>query len=101
MTVLRIVRFTTPPEHSDQMLARRAELIAATRRRFSGLTETRLARVDESTWVDQWRWESAAQMQSAIDAVTTIPGAGEAFALIKDPSFEVMEIVDEQGGSKS
>jgi hypothetical protein len=97
MAVLRIVRFTTDPGHSEAMVARRAELIAATRQRFDGLTATRLARVDERTWIDHWRWESAAQMQAAIDNVTTIPGAAEAFALIGDPRPEVAEIVDEHG----
>ncbi len=93
MAVLRIVRFTVEPSRSAQMLAHRAELIAATRQRFPGLTGTRLARVDEQAWVDQWRWESAGNMQAALDA-----GAQETFALIADAHAEVAEIVDEEGG---
>jgi hypothetical protein len=96
MSVLRIVRFTTDPARTDEMLEVRAGLIAATRERFEGLTETRLARVDEHTWIDQWHWESAELMQRAIDNVATIPGAGEAFALIAEPSPEVAEVVTEE-----
>ncbi|MEY9886448.1 hypothetical protein ABIA31_000074 [Catenulispora sp. MAP5-51] len=95
MAVLRIVRFTTDPARTGEMLETRAGLITATQKRFPGLTETRLARVDERTWIDQWRWETAEHMQRAIDNVATIPGAGEAFALIAEPQPEVVEIVDE------
>lgn len=95
MAVLRIVRFKTDPAQAEEMLLIRAGLIAATRERFPGLTETRLARVDEGTWIDHWRWESAGHMQAALDAVATIPGAGEAFALITEPQPELAEIVEE------
>lgn len=37
-------------------------------------------------------------LQRAIDQVATIPGAGEAFALIAEPKPEVAEIVDEGAG---
>jgi hypothetical protein len=101
MAVLRIVRFTTDPAQADKMLQTRAGLISATRERFEGLTETRLARLDERTWLDQWRWESAEHMQRAIDDVATIPGAGEVFALIAEPSPEVAEVVAEEVGAAS
>ncbi|NUS15891.1 MAG: hypothetical protein HOY69_31585 [Streptomyces sp.] len=99
MAVVRIVRFTVEPGRSREMQERRADLIAETSRRFPGLTETRLARVDEDGWVDQWRWESAGHMQAALDGVATIPGAREAFAVVTDARAEVAEIVDEKTGS--
>lgn len=99
MAVVRTVRFTLEPAQSPQMRELRANLIAATRQRFPGLTGTRLARVDERVWVDQWRWESAGHMQAALDAVATIPGAQESFALVADARPEVAEIVDEENGS--
>lgn len=95
MAVLRIVHFTTDPAQAEEMLQVRAGLIAATRERFPGLTETLLARVDEATWIDHWQWESAEHMQRALDNVATIPGAGEAFALITEPQPMVAEIVGE------
>lgn len=98
MTVLRIVRFTTDPESADEMLVRRAALIDATRGRFDGLLGTRLARVDERTWIDHWHWESADRMQNAVDNVAAIPGAEEAFAVIGNPTPEVAEVVDERLG---
>lgn len=95
MAVLRIVRFTTDPAQAEEMLQTRAGLIAATRERFAGLTATRLARVDEATWIDHWQWESAEHMKRALDNVATIPGAQAAFALIADPSAEVAEVVED------
>jgi hypothetical protein len=56
MAVIRTTRFTVDPTDVDEMIAKRAELIAAVRAAFAGLTEARLARVDEKTWVDAWRW---------------------------------------------
>ncbi|NUR57088.1 MAG: hypothetical protein HOV87_00015 [Catenulispora sp.] len=95
---MRSVRFTTDPERTGEMLGRRGELIEATRERFEGLVETRLTRVGADTWIDHWLWESAEQMQHAIENVATIPGAQEAFAVIGNPIPEVAEIVDEHSG---
>lgn len=95
MAILRTIRFTTDPAQAAAMQTARTALIAATRERFDGLTATRLTRLEDGTWIDHWRWESAAHMQRALDNVATIPGAGEAFALVADPHPEVAEIVDE------
>lgn len=95
MAVLRTVRFTTDPDQADALRAARTALIAATRDLFDGPTETRLTRLDDRTWIDHWRWESAEHMQRALDNVATIPGAAEAFALIGDPTPQLSEIVDE------
>ncbi|MEV4565608.1 antibiotic biosynthesis monooxygenase [Nonomuraea sp. NPDC049419] len=96
MSVLRIVRFTADPADADQILARRADLISAVRTRFPGLSETRLIRPDERTWVDSWRWDSRAAMEAAVAGAHDLPATGPAFALVKDPTSEEGEIVDER-----
>lgn len=98
MAVIRTTRLEVAPENADELLARRAALIAAVRAAHPGLTETRLARVDERTFVDTWRWESATSLQRALDSVFDIPEAGPAFALTETTTLDVeqADVVDER-----
>lgn len=52
MAVLRLTRFKTDPTDAEEMLARRAALIAAVRQAHPGLLQAQLARVDNETWID-------------------------------------------------
>ncbi|WP_432949705.1 hypothetical protein ACQPXM_17160 [Kribbella sp. CA-253562] len=96
MSVLRLTRLTVTPADVDEMLVRRSALIEAVRKTTDGLTETKLARVDDETWLDVWRWESG----DALDAVTAVaptwPEAQAAFALVQDATVERLELVDER-----
>lgn len=96
MTIMRTARFTLPSDRVPELLERRAALIDAVRAGFPGLTQARLARVDEQTWVDVWRWESAELMQAALAGAPGLPQAGPAFALIPDLTAEVADVVDER-----
>ena len=96
MAVVRITRFTADPADVDQLLARRAELITAVRSSFPGLTETRLARLDDGTWIDEWRWESTSALEAALVGAPGGPEAAAAFALTANPGAEQAEIVDER-----
>jgi quinol monooxygenase YgiN len=96
MAVVRITRFRTAHENTDEMLAKRTDLITAVRASFSGLTEARLARLDDETWVDMWVWESASHAQTAINGAHALPETGAAFALTKDITAEQAEIADER-----
>jgi hypothetical protein len=96
MAVIRLVRFDVEPEQADDMIARRAALVSATRSKYAGLDETRLSRIDERTWVDVWRWESLAHAEAAIRGVPEIPEAAVAFELASVRSAEFAEIVDER-----
>lgn len=73
MALVRITQFTVNPADADEMLARRAALISAVRAAYPGLTEARLARVDEQTWIDIWRWDSAASLDAALSGVQAAP----------------------------
>jgi quinol monooxygenase YgiN len=96
MTVARFARFHVEPAQVEEMIDKRAAVIAAIRRRFPGLVEARLARLDERTWVDVWRWESAADLQRALEGGPTVPEAPALFALIQQLTTEDAEIVDER-----
>ncbi|MGW3498368.1 antibiotic biosynthesis monooxygenase [Streptomyces sp. NPDC001020] len=93
MTVVRITRFKTDPANDAEMIDKRATLIAAVRESFPGLTEARLGRLEDGTWVDHWYWESTEHMQKALAAAPTIPEAGPAFALTTDSTAESAEII--------
>lgn len=97
MTILRLTRFSLKPSvDADAMLKTRADLIDAVRAQFSGLTETRLAKVDDTTWLDLWRWESAESLQTALAGAPALPQARAAFALVEDATEERMELVEER-----
>jgi hypothetical protein len=96
MTILRLTRFTLDPARTDQMLETRAELIKAVQSNCAGLTETRLARIDDETWLDLWRWESDEALQAAVAIAPTLPEAAAAFALVQNPTEERVELVDER-----
>jgi quinol monooxygenase YgiN len=96
MAVIRLVRFTVEPSRASDMIAQRAELVAATRQLYPGLIEARLTRVDDRTWLDLWRWESMSHAEAAIRGAHEIPGATAAFALTADLSAEFAELVDER-----
>lgn len=96
MAIIRTTRFTADPDQAGEIIARRAELISAIRAAFAGLTEARLARVGEDTWIDTWRWDSAANMETALAAAPTLPEAAAAFSLTRDLSTENAELIDER-----
>jgi quinol monooxygenase YgiN len=96
MAVIRITRFTADPANTDDLLARRANLIDAVRANHPGLTDTRLARVDDETWLDVWRWESDEALQAAVAGAHALPEAPAAFALVHGTTAEGGELVDER-----
>lgn len=95
MAEIRIHRYRVDPADVDELIARRAALIDWVRSRLPGLLETRLIRLEDGTFVDSWRWESAEHMQAAI-AAAPFPEAGAAWALTREATSEDGEIVDER-----
>jgi hypothetical protein len=96
MTNIRIHRYAVDEENLDEFIARRAALIAAMRERHPGLTETRLIKLDNGTFVDTWRWASADEMQAAFASVPDMPEVGAAMSLTRDASNDDGEVVDER-----
>ncbi len=95
MANIRIHRYNVDPGDVEELLDRRATVIAAIREDHPGLVEARLIRLEDGTFIDAWRWNSAAEMQAALDAAPP-PEAREAMSLTQERSSEDGEIVDER-----
>lgn len=96
MTVLRFARFTLEPTKVEQMFTRRATLVAAIKERFSGLIGAELARLDDRTWIDIWRWDSMSSAQAATAAAPSMPEVAAAVAVAGNFTMEHAELVDER-----
>jgi len=95
MAVVRTHHYTVDLADLPELLARRAELIAAMRAAYPGLSHTRLTRLDDGTFTDAWRWDTAGQVQAALAAMP-IPRAQAAMSLTRDATAQDGEIVDER-----
>ncbi|MFG1616259.1 antibiotic biosynthesis monooxygenase [Nonomuraea wenchangensis] len=95
MSVITITRFQTDPADAEELRARHAALVSATRAALPGLTEARLGRIDDSTWVGVWRWDSAASLQAARQAVPGDATAAAAFALTREATVDDIAVLDE------
>ena len=96
MAVSRTHRYTVDPADLDELIARRATLIAAIRAAHSGLAEARLTRLEDGTCTDVWRWESPEQMRAALADMPRFPQARAAWSLTRDATHVDGEIVDER-----
>jgi hypothetical protein len=95
MAVVRTHHYRTDPADLDELLAQRAGLIAAVRAAYPGLAGTRLTRLEDGSYRDAWRWDTAAQMQAALPA-TELLEARAAMSLVRDYTADYGEIVDER-----
>ncbi|GGT27034.1 antibiotic biosynthesis monooxygenase [Nonomuraea spiralis] len=95
MTVISVTRFHADPADAEQVQARHAALVAAIRETRSGLTEARLGRLDDETWVGVWRWNSADDLRAARQAAPGAPAAVAAFEVARDVTAEDIEILAE------
>jgi hypothetical protein len=97
MEMVRIHRYNVDPADLDELLVRRAALIAAIRSAHPGLAEARLIRLEDGGFIDAWRWSSAEEMQAALASMSTFAeAAGAAMSLTRDAASEDGEIVDQQ-----
>lgn len=95
MAVIRTTRFAVDPADVETMQARRRQLLAAVRAAFAGPAEARLVRLDDETWLDIWRWDSADARRAALARAPGLPEAGAAFAVTRDAGVEQGELVDQ------
>lgn len=94
MTVLRLDHFTIDPADTGELLTRHAALVATAKDAFPGLIDVQLAKIDDKTWIDVWRWDTLANAQAAAAQGPTIPEAGAAFSLTQGLTVEYAEVVD-------
>ena len=96
MPVYELARFKVAPSDVSTMLQKRDRMVDAIRSRFPGLIQASLARLDEETWIDVWRWDSMEQAKAASETAPQIPDAAEMFSLIKEVvAMEHAEIAHE------
>src|SRR5215471_3715920 len=95
MAVVRTHHYTIEPASLAELLARRAALITAVRAAYPGLAGTRLTRLEDGTFNDSWRWDTAEHMRAASPA-TSLPEARAAMSLTRDHTARYGEIVDER-----
>ncbi|OUC97423.1 antibiotic biosynthesis monooxygenase [Streptosporangium minutum] len=95
MSLISITRFHANPADAEQVQDRHAALVTEIRATLPGLTEARLGRLDDETWVGIWRWDSAASLQAARQAAPGTAAATEAFALVRDVTAEDVEVLAE------
>jgi Antibiotic biosynthesis monooxygenase len=96
MPDIRIHHYAVDPTETDTFLAKRAELIGAIRAEHPGLAEARLIRLEDGTFIDTWRWESADQMRAALAAAPTVPEVRAAMSLTRDARNQDGDIIDER-----
>ncbi len=94
--VSRTHRYSVDPANLDELITRRAALISAIREAHPGLSEARLTRLEDGTFTDVWRWDTAEQMQAAQAGMARFPQARDAMALTKDRTSLDGEIIDER-----
>lgn len=96
MATFELARFTIDPADTDELMERWRRAVAAIRDRFPGLIEANLTRIDETTYLDVWRWESHDQALAAAAAAPDIPEAAAMFTLItQPPSVDHAQIVQQ------
>ncbi|GIG67002.1 antibiotic biosynthesis monooxygenase [Phytomonospora endophytica] len=87
MPILTITRVTARPGDADELVTRHDALVRAT---GPGLADARIGRLDETTWIAVWRWDSAADLAAARQNAG--PEAAAAFALTTVRSAEEIEL---------
>jgi hypothetical protein len=84
MAAVRMHRYTLDPANLAELIARRATLLDAIRAAHPGLAEARLTRLEDGTFTDVWRWESAEQMRAALGGMSRVAAlAGAAWSLTR------------------
>jgi heme-degrading monooxygenase HmoA len=85
MATFEFARFKIDPTQADQLVERWRAAVAAIRTRFPGLIEANLARIDDTTFVDVWRWETHEAAMAAAQGAPDTPEAASMFSLIAEP----------------
>lgn len=94
MPAVRVHRYAVDPGDLESFLGQRTELVLAIKNNpaFAGAVLTRL---EDGTYLDTWRWESAEQMHAALEAATGFPLVRATLAHTTDASAQNGEIIDD------
>ncbi len=96
MAAFELARYRVEPGNTDELLRRWEAAVEAVRRSYPGLVDANLARLDEQTWIDVWRWESTEAARAAAQGASSVPEAAAMFSLIAEPlTMDHAEILKE------
>jgi hypothetical protein len=96
MAVVRTHRYTVETGKLAQLLEQRTTLIRGIRSANPAFTEATLIRQDDGSYLDIWRWESAAALRGAAEEAKNFPLVGATLALTTDHSVVDGEVLDER-----
>jgi len=94
MATVRTHRYTVDTGDLATMLERRTNLIDGIRSANPAFTEATLIRMEDGSYLDIWRWDSAADMQRAAEAAVGFPQVGATLSLTADHTVIDGEILD-------
>jgi len=93
VSVSRIHTYAVDPDDLEELITRRATLIAAVRSVYSGLIDTRLLRNADGTYTDVWQWES---MEALVAAIPAAASAEAAMKLARDATATNAKLIDQR-----
>ena len=70
---IEMVRFTVSPGAEEALISERPAMVEAVRAEFPGMLSARLAKLDETTWLELIVWTSREAAQRATEKRTTSP----------------------------
>lgn len=96
MAVVRTHRYTVETGRLAQMLEQRSTLIQGLRAAHPAFSAATLVRLEDGSYLDIWRWESADAMQVAAQAARDVPLAGATLGLTTERETLDGEVLDER-----
>ena len=70
---IEMVRFTVKPGAEAALVSERPAMVEAVKAEFPGMLTARLAKLDETTWLELIVWESREEAQTATEKAHEIP----------------------------
>lgn len=96
MAAVRTHRYTVQTGNLDAMLERRTNLIDGIRSANPAFSGATLVRLEDGSYLDIWRWESAQDLRRAAEAAAKVPLVGATLSLTADHTTIDGEILDER-----
>lgn len=96
MATVRTHRYTVETGNLATMLERRTNLIDGIRSANPAFTTATLIKLEDGSYLDIWRWDSAEDMQRASQAAGSIPLVGATLSLTADHVVIDGEVLNER-----
>lgn len=82
MAALELARYTVKDGEVDEFLESWERAVRAIRGAFPGLETAALARIDETTFIDFWRWDTRPHAEAAARGAPSVAEAAAMFGHI-------------------